>query len=116
MSTALKTLGAGVVLAIACVNAFAQGPAGHHGAPSSQRIDQRQVQQQQQIRQGLASHRLTFQEARRLDREQDAIRQAERLARSDGRLSRNERERLEQMQDRAAVNIARELHDRQYRG
>jgi hypothetical protein len=113
MSTALKTLGAGVVLAIASVSAFAHGPS---SVPSSQRIDQRQAQQQQQIRQGLASHRLTFSEARRLDREQDAIRQAERVAKSDGRLTRGERGRIEQMQDRAAVNIARELHDRQFRG
>jgi preprotein translocase subunit SecF len=120
MST-FKTLSAGVVLAIASVTAFAAPGSFRHtdfrqDAPSAQRIDQRQAQQQQQIRQGLASHRLTRNEARQLDREQDVIARAERSAKADGRLSRTERDRIEQMQDRAATNIARELHDRQFRG
>ena len=74
MSTLLKTLGAGALLAIASVSAFAHGQPDFRGAPS-QRIDQRQAQQQAQIRQGLVSHRLTFAEARRLDAEiQTALR------------------------------------------
>lgn len=80
---------------------------------STQRIDQRQANQQDRIHQGLRSGRLTPDEARLLQGELRRIQVAERRAAADGRITRSERQRIEQMQDRADARITHELRDRQ---
>ena len=75
------------------------------------RIDQRQYNQEQRIRQGLSSGRLTRDEYRVLAREQRQIARMESRAMADGRLTNRERTEIERAQDQANRNIRRHLHD-----
>jgi hypothetical protein len=108
MSTT-KTAVLGLTLALACAGAFAN----NRYAPSFSRIDQRQAQQEQRIRQGERSGQLTAQESRQLIREQVAIARAERMAKADGRFTLQERQHIERLQDIADRHIAQQKHDRQ---
>ena len=76
-------------------------------AAADTRIDQRQYVQQQRIRDGLASGRLTRAEFRDLMREQNQIARLEARAEADGRLTVWERNQIERAQDAANHNIAR---------
>jgi hypothetical protein len=108
MST-IKTFALGLTLVLASAGAFAHG----HDAPSFNRIDQRQAQQEQRIRQGERAGQLTVRESRQLIREQRDIARAERLAKADGRLTLQERQYIERLQDVADRHIAQQKHDRQ---
>ncbi len=76
-------------------------------------IDQRQMNQEQRIDQGIASGRLNQREAARLDREQSRIDGMEKRAKADGVITRRERARIDAAEDRASRHIYREKHDRQ---
>ncbi len=78
-------------------------------------IDQRQMNQEQRIDQGIASGQLNQREANRLDRQQDRIDRMENRAKADGVVTDKERARLGAAQNRASRHIAREKHDRQGR-
>jgi hypothetical protein len=76
-------------------------------------IDQRQMNQEQRIDQGISSGQLNGREARRLDRQQDRIDRMENRANSDDVVTGKERARIGAAQNRASRHIAREKHDRQ---
>jgi hypothetical protein len=79
----------------------------------TQVIDQRQMNQEQLIDQGISSGQLNRREARRLDRQQDRIDRMENRANSDDVVTGKERARIGAAQNRASRHIAREKHDRQ---
>ncbi len=108
---ALLALGLTALTAF-CAQAHTRSP---DTATSRAGIDQRQAQQAQRIRQGVASGELTARETRRLAQEQRQIGRVEHRARADGQLSVHERHRLAGLQARASRDIYRQKHDRQQR-
>jgi uncharacterized membrane protein YebE (DUF533 family) len=78
-------------------------------------VNQRQLNQQQRIHQGVRSGELTRGEARRLGGEQRQIRAEERAYKSDGHLDRYERADLRHDQNAASRDIYRQKHDAQDR-
>jgi uncharacterized membrane protein YebE (DUF533 family) len=80
---------------------------------STQRIDQRQANQERRIEQGEKSGELTPREARRLERGQKHVQRMEDKAAADGKVTAKERRRVERAQDTQSRRIYREKHDRQ---
>jgi hypothetical protein len=78
------------------------------------RVDQRQLNQERRIEQGVASGSLTAREANRLERGQQHVDNIETRAKADGVVTRQERARLHQAQDVQSQRIARQKHDRQH--
>ena len=76
-------------------------------------VDQRQINQERRIEQGVASGQLTPREAARMQRQQNRVAAAEADAKADGRVTATERARLHAMQDRNSRRIQRQKHDRQ---
>ncbi len=76
-------------------------------------IDQRQMNQERRIDQGIASGQLNEREANRLDRQQNRIDRMENRAKADGVVTDKERARIGAAQNRASRHIAREKHDAQ---
>jgi len=76
-------------------------------------IDQRQMNQEQRIDQGIASGQLNEREAHRLNKQQEHVNKMEDRAKSDGVMTKRERARIGAAQNRASRHIAREKHDRQ---
>ena len=107
----IQTLIASAVLVLAG-NAFAQAPAPKDPL-ATPRIDQRQVNQQKRIDQGVASGQLNAKETRRLDTREAKIAANEAKAKSDGKVTKAERRHLRLQEDRASKAIYRQKHDRQ---
>ncbi|KAB0678088.1 hypothetical protein [Aureimonas leprariae] len=78
------------------------------------RGDAREYRQEQRIRNGVRTGRLTPGEARRLAQQQRRIDRAQARARYDGYVSPRERQRIERMQNRSSRNIYQKKHN--YRG
>lgn len=76
-------------------------------------VDQRQINQEKRIQQGVASGQLTPQEAARLERGQDRVEKMEDRAKADGKVTPRERVQLKRAQDRQSAQIYRQKHDRQ---
>lgn len=93
-------------------NAFAQAPAPTDPL-ATPRIDQRQVNQQKRIDQGVASGQLNAKETNRLDKREAKIAANEAKAKSDGKVTKAERRRLLREENRASKAIYRQKHDRQ---
>lgn len=91
--------------------AIVGGLAGISSASAYDRVDQRQANQQERIRAGVASGQIDRGEYRQLQGEQARIAALERQFKRDGRLSYAERAELERLQDRASRNIKQERHD-----
>lgn len=89
-------------------SAFAQTP-----APTTPRVDQRQVNQEQRIQQGVQSGQLTTQEAARLEKGQARVDRMEDKAKADGTVTAQERKRLQHAENVQSRQIQREKHDRQ---
>lgn len=79
--------------------------------PYPPNIDQRQINQQHRIYQGVQSGQITPGEFRHLENQQGRIRAAEARMRADGRLNRGERARLNRMENRASRDIYRDRHN-----
>lgn len=79
------------------------------------RVNARQQNQHQRIKQGVQSGELTRRETGALAREQRDIRQLERAYKSDGTLTRSERVDLHQEQNQASRHIYNQKHDAQDR-
>lgn len=77
-------------------------------------IDQRQLNQERRIEQGVASGSLTQREANRLERGQQRIDNMEARAKADGVVTRQERARLQHAENVQSREIYREKHDRQH--
>jgi Skp family chaperone for outer membrane proteins len=82
-------------------------------APATPRIDQRQVNQQKRIDQGVQSGALTEKEAARLQKRQDKIAAEEAAAKADGKVTKGERRKIEAHQDSTSRAIAKQKHDKQ---
>jgi hypothetical protein len=80
------------------------------------RVDQRQYNQQQRIRDGFAAGRLTREEFRFLMREQNQIARLEARAEADGRVTPWERNQIQRAQHVANRNIARLVRNDDRRG
>ncbi len=76
-------------------------------------IDQRGLQQQQLIQEGIQSGAITPREAARLQAEQQQIQAARAQMSANGRLTPNEKVILDQMQENAARDIYRLTHNNQ---
>lgn len=85
------------------------------GPTRTPRINQRQRNQQQRIRQGVRSGELTRNEARRLERQEREIRQDERAVKADGVVTPAERREINRSLNRTNRRIYRNKHDRQDR-
>jgi hypothetical protein len=97
-----------------CGAAFAQVPAPAPKDPlATPRIDQRQINQQKRIDQGVASGQLTPKETARLEKRESKIAADKTLAKSDGKVTRAERRRLRREENRASKAIYKQKHDRQ---
>lgn len=103
-----KTLAALILAAPLAV--FAQTPP----APSTPRADQRQINQERRIDQGVQSGSLTQKEAARLDRGQEHVQNVEDKVKADGKVTPKERARLEHAEDKQSRKVYREKHDRQH--
>lgn len=77
-------------------------------------IDQRQINQQQRIDQGVQSGSLTNREANHLEKAQDRIQSMEDKAKSDGNVTAQERKRLQQAENVQSRHIYNQKHDRQH--
>lgn len=77
-------------------------------------VDQRQINQERRIGQGVASGSLTPREANRLERGQQHVNNMETRAKADGVVTRQERARIHHAQDVQSDRIYRQKHDRQH--
>ena len=77
-----------------------------------QRIDQRQLEQERRIEEGVKSGQINATEAKRLRDNQERIRRMEAEALADGKLSPQERQAIEAAQDRQSERIKVEKTDR----
>jgi uncharacterized membrane protein YebE (DUF533 family) len=102
IAAAITTLSAAVTLP-----AFAQA--------ATPGIDQRQMNQEQRIDQGVASGQLNQRETNRLERGQQRVDNLENRAKSDGVVTARERARVQQAQNVESKRIYRQKHDRQVR-
>lgn len=83
-------------------------------AQSTQRIDQRQTNQDARIDQGVQSGSLTQKEAAKLERGQTHVQNMENKAMSDGKVTKKEASRIEHAQDQQSKKIYQQKHDRQH--
>jgi len=77
------------------------------------RVDQRQVNQEARIQQGVQSGTLTEKEAARMEKGQAHVQKVEDRVKADGVVTKQERARLHQAQDVQSQKIYRQKHDRQ---
>lgn len=92
--------------------AFSQ-PAQMGNPTATPRVEQREMNQERRIQQGVDSGQLTQREATRLEAEQGRVERAETKAKADGKVTAKERARLRKMQNNTSRNIARQKNDRQ---
>jgi hypothetical protein len=101
------------VLAAVALPVFAQtAPAKNPAATPG--IDKRQAEQKKRIDQGVASGRLTPNEAARLEKGQQRVQKLESKAKADGAVTAKERARIRQAQNVQSRHVAKEKHDRQH--
>ncbi len=98
-------------LVIAALPAFAFAQA----APATPNIDQRQVNQQQRIDQGVKSGELTRREAAKLEKGQAKVQRMEAKAKADGVVTAKERKRITLEQNKQSKRIAHEKHDAEHK-
>ncbi len=77
-------------------------------------FDQRQINQEQRIQQGVQSGALTPREAARLERGQQHLQAKEARAKADGVVTQQERAHLQHAEDVQSRRIYAEKHDRQH--
>jgi hypothetical protein len=81
---------------------------------SSPKIDQRQVNQQKRIGQGVENGSLTARETTRLEKQEAAIDKQETRMKSDGKFTAAERARITREQNAASRRIYGQKHDAQH--
>ncbi|MDQ5941966.1 MAG: hypothetical protein QG572_779 [Pseudomonadota bacterium] len=81
---------------------------------STPRIDQRQVNQDTRIDQGVQSGSLTQKEATKLDKGQTHVQNMENKAMADGSVNKKEAGRIEHAQDQQSKQVYRQNHDNQH--
>jgi hypothetical protein len=80
---------------------------------AAEQDQQRNVNQQQRIEQGLKSGELSTKEAGRLEREQQHVERMEARTLKDGQISAGEQLRLDKAQNAASADIYKQKHDAQ---
>lgn len=80
---------------------------------STERIDQRQENQQRRIDAGVKSGQLNQREAARLEKGQAHVQKMETRATTDGKITKGEARRIEHAQDVQSGRIAKQRHDAQ---
>jgi hypothetical protein len=80
---------------------------------STPRVDQREVNQQQRIEQGINSGQLTPKETAKLEKGEAKIDKMEAKAKSDGKVTDKERKKLTKAQNKESKKIYKEKHDKQ---
>lgn len=78
-------------------------------------VTQRQVNQQQRIKQGVRNGELTRREARRMELRQAKVQHDKKVAKADGTVTPAERRKLRREQNRTSRAIRRQKHDAQTR-
>ena len=104
MSKIVKTICVTLALSLFAASAFA-------ASTNDPGVQQREVNQERRIDQGVKSGELTPREAGRLEAQQAKIKQDESRMKADGKLSKAERKKLKREQDRASKNIYRKKHN-----
>lgn len=84
-----------------------------HAQTTAPAHQQRDINQERRIEQGLQSGQLSTQEAARLQAEQARIDRIESQAQRDGQLTAQEKARINAAQNRASADIRRQKHDAQ---
>lgn len=84
-------------------------------AADTPNIDQRQINQQNRIDQGVQTGSLTPAEAARLERGQARIQNMEDQAKADGVVTPGERQRIQKAQNAQSRQIAKNKHNRRHR-
>ena len=101
-----------IILAIATVAALVTSAG---VASARDPIEQREINQERRIQEGVRSGELTRREYRSLEAEQAHIRALERSARADGHIDSRERAQITAAQNNASRHIYRETHDSERR-
>jgi len=78
-------------------------------------VANRQVNQQQRIKEGVKSGELTRREAVRLERQQACVQHQKKAAKADGVVTRKERRQIHRSQNATSRNIAVQKNDAQSR-
>lgn len=99
--------------ALALLSAVTLFTASAMAQTATPQVDQRQINQQQRIDQGISSGTLTEKEAARMEHGQTHVENIEDRAKSDGTVTNRERARLHHAQDVQSSRIYRQKHDRQ---
>ncbi|MBL7816780.1 MAG: hypothetical protein JNL70_17295 [Saprospiraceae bacterium] len=94
---------------------FVCGFAMASNAQSTPKVDQRQQNQKERIKEGVKSGELTKKEAKHAVKAQKNIKHAENKAKADGVVTPKERAKLDHKQDKASQKIAKNKHDKQDR-
>jgi hypothetical protein len=81
--------------------------------PQTPRVDQRQVNQERRIDQGVASGALNDKEAARLENGQAHVQSVEDKAKADGVVTNREKTHLHNAQEKQSRRIYRQKHDAQ---
>lgn len=111
----IQTLIAALALTVGA-SAFAQAPAAPVAAKdptATPKIDQRQVNQEKRIDQGVASGALTPKETAKLEKRETRIAADKAVAKSDGKVTKAERRKLKREENRASAAIKRQKNDGQ---
>ncbi len=95
---------AAILLTLLAAPAFAQNTA----TPT---VDQRQVNQQNRIANGVNSGALTAKEAENLEKREAKIEADKQAAKADGKVTRAERRKLNREENRASHAISRKKHN-----
>ncbi len=81
---------------------------------STPRIDQRQLNQESRIQQGVQSGSLTQKEAANLEKGQTHVQNMENKALSDGKVTQKEAQRINETQNKQSRKIEQQKHDQQH--
>lgn len=92
---------------------FAQGVAAPQNSTATPRLDQRELNQEKRIEQGVGSGQLTPRESQRLAARENHLDQAETKAKADGQVTSAERHRLHRIAAKDSRAIRRQKHDAQ---
>jgi hypothetical protein len=98
------------LLAAVIATAFALPALAQDAMP---RVDQRQVNQEARIEQGVQTGQLTPKETAKLEVGQDKVMKKEAKAKSDGKVTPKERKKVAKAQDKQGKKIYKQKHDAQ---
>ena len=108
----IKTTLAALLIGAFTLPALGQAPAKDPAATPG--IDQRQVNQEKRIDQGVKSGQLNQKEATRLEKREAKLEADKQAAKADGKVTKEERRTLNREADRDSRAIHREKHDAQH--